>query len=775
MPRHVTLSTTVPPPSPHQAAFLTSLTLDHRFAQRHRGSRHEIITTREHRVQNRIEWCADNNSGRTRVGGEGRSASTFEHHGSVSRAVTARGAIGSASASRACMSLLEQLAEHADDGVHLVGRDAAASGRNEPAVGCHGLARALLACTRDKRVDELAALLLHLTQLRLELGDRRLDVLALGQRVEALLCLVLRIACRRAIRLVGRRAGGESTGLEPRLQTCALDGLLALGPAALEVVACALVDAVLERELERVDALALVVDALGLVVQALGHLGAVLDLGLDLLEQAVRLGEFLVGRVDLRVVAVGEAVEEVAHERDGATGGALACLGRVERCGGQHRQAVGAELDACGTGARGRGSEALVLDDVVLCILALLVADLGIGAVLEQQPHEALGSCARGHGERRLALVVLEVEDVGELVAVVGETVDHGLHVVARGVRLASAEGEVDDVVEDGAVVAVDVEDGSMEEFKELGELAQVVVVGEHGGAHERGLLVGVHAEDVGAGREEELDDADAAHGARPVQGGVLVVVDAHVRVEVRRRVDEQRRHGGVLGDKVVEDDVGVPRLVGGLSAIVVSRCRLLCTVRAVGTIGGQGARCAGGGADVAGGGAHAALGGVVLGGADGLGFGLDAGGATGAAEGACVCGEHLFGAVGCGDGVLGSGWGRIGGGGDVGGDGGEERLDVVALCELDGDVEGDPCALRLSGTKEWRSDEASGQVGPVEQEADEGSKGGRRSSWMMQLAGTLAQEPWQQRAPAICALAPQPGTTGDVRGVNWLFGLEFS
>ena len=65
--------------------------------------------------------------------------------------------------------------------------------------------------------------------------------------------------------------------------------------------------------------------------------------------------------------------------------------------------------------------------------------------------------------------------------------------------------------------------------------------------------------------------------------------------------------------------------------------------------------------------------------------------------------------------------------------------------------------------------------MGPVEQEADEGSKGGRRSSWMMQLAGTLAQEPWQQRAPAICALASQPGTTGDVRGVNWLFGLEFS
>lgn len=64
----------------------------------------------------------------------------------------------------------------------------------------------------------------------------------------------------------------------------------------------------------------------------------------------------------------------------------------------------------------------------------------------------------------------------------------------------ASAKGKIDDVMKDSAVVPVNVEDGSVKELKEFGKLAQVVVVGEHGGAHEGGLLVGIDAKDVCTG-----------------------------------------------------------------------------------------------------------------------------------------------------------------------------------------------------------------------------------------------------------------------------------
>lgn len=134
------------------------------------------------------------------------------------------------------------------------------------------------------------------------------------------------------------------------------------------------------------------------------------------------------------------------------------------------------------------------------------------------------------------------------------------LDVVPRGVRLALLQRDVDDVVEHGAVPAVDVDRAPVQELKQLGELAQVVVVREHDGAHERRLAHRVGAEDVCAGGEEQLDDPDPAHRAGPVQRRVAVVVDDDVRVKVGRRVDEEARDLGRLADKVVEDHARVPQ-----------------------------------------------------------------------------------------------------------------------------------------------------------------------------------------------------------------------
>ena len=53
-----------------------------------------------------------------------------------------------------------------------------------------------------------------------------------------------------------------------------------------------------------------------------------------------------------------------------------------------------------------------------------------------------------------------------------------------------------------------------------------------------------VHSEDVRAGREKELDDANATHGAGPMKRGVSVIVDGYVRVYVGRRIDEDVRKG---------------------------------------------------------------------------------------------------------------------------------------------------------------------------------------------------------------------------------------
>ncbi len=106
---------------------------------------------------------------------------------------------------------------------------------------------------------------------------------------------------------------------------------------------------------------------------------------------------------------------------------------------------------------------------------------------------------------------------------------------------LASAEGKIDDVMEHSAVVSVDVEDGSMQKLEQLGELAKIIVVGEHGGTHEGSLLVGVDAEDICTSREKKLDDANATHGTSPVKSSVFIIVDAHVGVKVGWRVDEKR------------------------------------------------------------------------------------------------------------------------------------------------------------------------------------------------------------------------------------------
>jgi hypothetical protein len=152
----------------------------------------------------------------------------------------------------------------------------------------------------------------------------------------------------------------------------------------------------------------------------------------------------------------------------------------------------------------------------------------------------------------------LKVEDVGDFFRVLGEALQDRLHVVPCRLGLVLLERNVDNVVKDGAVVPVNVDGRAVQQLEQFWELAKVVVVGKHDTAHEGRLAHRVGAEDVGAGREQQLDDADAAHRARPVQGRVTVVVDDDVRVKVGGRLQEEGGHLSRLGHKVVEDHARV-------------------------------------------------------------------------------------------------------------------------------------------------------------------------------------------------------------------------
>ena len=68
---------------------------------------------------------------------------------------------------------------------------------------------------------------------------------------------------------------------------------------------------------------------------------------------------------------------------------------------------------------------------------------------------------------------------------------------------LATAECEVHHMVKYRAIVPINIQNAAVQELKQLGKLAQVVVIAEHGCPHQGRLSIAVHAEHISAGREQ--------------------------------------------------------------------------------------------------------------------------------------------------------------------------------------------------------------------------------------------------------------------------------